>query len=189
MPAFVEQVVRAHLTWGALRQDKLVRIAKKLKKNNVAVDVVAFGSEGKDANAEKLEAFREAVNSGDNSHLVTVPAGTVLSDMLFSSPIFQVARATAMILQAAQEGRLLVPLLVQGTCRKQQSFVRHRGVFLAALKPLSWCFVTSAPGSRICLSVSLLQFVGRALLQQCAAAEPQHAVAPGFPYEKFMPFV
>ncbi|KAK9822233.1 hypothetical protein WJX81_002953 [Elliptochloris bilobata] len=75
-----------------IREDKatLVKIAKKLKKNNVAVDVVAFGSEGEEANTEKLEAFREAVNSGDNSHLVTVPAGTVLSDMLFSSPIFQV---------------------------------------------------------------------------------------------------
>ena len=107
IPAFLEQELRAHLTWGALRQDKLVRIAKKLKKNNVAVDVVAFGSEGEDANTEKLEAFREAVNSGDNSHLVTVPAGTVLSDMLFSSPIFQVAHATAMFLQAAQEGHLL----------------------------------------------------------------------------------
>lgn len=94
IPAILEQALRAHLTWGALHQDKLVRIAKKLKKNNVAVDVVAFGSEGEDANAEKLEAFREAVNSGDNSHLVTVPAGTVLSDMLFSSPIFQVAHAT-----------------------------------------------------------------------------------------------
>ena len=52
------------------------------------MDVVAFGSE--DTNAAKLEAFQEAVNSGDNSHLVTVPAGTVLSDMLFGSPIFQV---------------------------------------------------------------------------------------------------
>ncbi len=70
-----------------LRQDKLVRVGRKLKKNNVAVDVVAFGSE--DTNGEKLECFIEAVNSGDNSHLVTVPAGTILSDMLFGSPIFQ----------------------------------------------------------------------------------------------------
>ncbi|KAK9813378.1 hypothetical protein WJX73_003916 [Symbiochloris irregularis] len=66
---------------------KFVRIAKKLKKNNVAVDIVSFGSE--EENAEKLEAFLEAVNSGDNSHLVTVPAGTVLSDSLFGSPVFQ----------------------------------------------------------------------------------------------------
>lgn len=66
--------------------NSLVKIAKKLKKNNVAVDIVAFGSE--EENAEKLEAFHAAVNSNDNSHLVTVPPGTILSDMLFSTPIF-----------------------------------------------------------------------------------------------------
>jgi 26S proteasome regulatory subunit N10 len=58
-----------------------------LKKNNVAVDIVSFGSE--EENAEKLEAFRDAVNSNDNSNLVTVPPGTILSDCLYSSPIFQ----------------------------------------------------------------------------------------------------
>ena len=39
-------------------------------------------------NGEKLEAFHAAVNSNDNSHLVTVPPGTILSDMLFGTPIF-----------------------------------------------------------------------------------------------------
>ena len=69
-----------------LPQDALVKIAKKLKKNNVAVDIVSFGSE--EENAEKLEAFHAAVNSNGNSHLVTVPPGTILSDMLFGTPIF-----------------------------------------------------------------------------------------------------
>ena len=64
----------------------LVKIAKKLKKNNVAVDIVSFGSE--EENAGRLEAFHGAVNSNDNSHLVTVPPGTILSDMLFGTPIF-----------------------------------------------------------------------------------------------------
>ena len=64
-----------------------MKIAKKLKKNNVAVDIVSFGNE--ETNDEKLEAFIEAVNSGDNSHLVSVPAGTVLADSLFGSPLFQ----------------------------------------------------------------------------------------------------
>ncbi|KAL4423804.1 hypothetical protein ABPG75_001105 [Micractinium tetrahymenae] len=67
-------------------KDALVKIAKKLKKNNVAVDIVSFGCEAE--NGEKLEAFHGAVNSNDNSHLVTVPPGTILSDMLFGTPIF-----------------------------------------------------------------------------------------------------
>ena len=97
-----------------------MRIAKKLKKNNVAVDVVAFGSEGEDANAEKLEAFREAVNSGDNSHLVTVPAGTVLSDMLFSSPIFQVAPRLKLGLRRLRHLNANLSLKGTGTRRKQR---------------------------------------------------------------------
>jgi 26S proteasome regulatory subunit N10 len=45
----------------------LVKLAKKLKKNNVAVDIVNFGEEM--ANTAKLEAFVEAVNSNDNRYL------------------------------------------------------------------------------------------------------------------------
>uniref|UniRef100_A0A061RPU3 26S proteasome non-ATPase regulatory subunit 4 homolog n=1 Tax=Tetraselmis sp. GSL018 TaxID=582737 RepID=A0A061RPU3_9CHLO len=68
-------------------KEKLVKIGKKLKKNNVALDIVNFGSD--DDNSEKLEAFHGAVNSSDNSHLVSVPAGVVLSDTLMTSPVFQ----------------------------------------------------------------------------------------------------
>ena len=56
----------------------------------MAVDVVSFGNE--ETNSEKLEAFIEAVNSGDNSHLVSVPAGTILADSLFGTSIFQVLK-------------------------------------------------------------------------------------------------
>ena len=45
----------------------LVKLAKKLKKNNVAVDVVNFGEA--DANVAKLDAFVQAVNSGDNRYI------------------------------------------------------------------------------------------------------------------------
>ena len=64
-----------------------MKIAKKLKKNNVAVDIVSFGCD--DENAEKLQAFHSAVTSSDNSHYVSVPAGAILSDVLISSPVFQ----------------------------------------------------------------------------------------------------
>ncbi|KAI8053431.1 hypothetical protein BDF22DRAFT_684629 [Syncephalis plumigaleata] len=64
----------------------LVKLAKKLKKNNVAVDIISFGET--DTNHGKLEGFINNVNSGDNSHLVTIPPGPhLLSDALLSSPI------------------------------------------------------------------------------------------------------
>ncbi|KAF9543124.1 hypothetical protein EC957_001269 [Mortierella hygrophila] len=64
----------------------LVKLAKKLKKNNIAVDVINFGEEAE--NTTKLEAFVAAVNNSDNSNLVTVPPGPhLLSDILVSSAI------------------------------------------------------------------------------------------------------
>jgi len=67
-------------------KEELVKLAKRLKKNNIAVDIVNFGEEG--TNTEKLEAFITAVNNNNNSHLVTIPPGPhILSDILISSPI------------------------------------------------------------------------------------------------------
>ena len=65
---------------------ELVKLAKKMKKNNVAVDFVNFGEfEG---NTGTLEAFLQNVNSSDNSHLVTIPpGGYLLSDVLARSAI------------------------------------------------------------------------------------------------------
>lgn len=69
---------------GSLIEDdtkELVKLAKKMKKNNVAVDFINFGEENE--NTEKLEKFREGVNSNDNSHVYTVPPGPhLLSDQL-----------------------------------------------------------------------------------------------------------
>lgn len=65
----------------------LVRMGKKLKKNNVSVDVINFGEESD--NTPKLEAFINAVNNKDGtSHLVTVPPGPhILSDILRMSDV------------------------------------------------------------------------------------------------------
>mmetsp|Transcript_23280 Transcript_23280/g.32158 ORF Transcript_23280/g.32158 Transcript_23280/m.32158 type:complete len:403 (-) Transcript_23280:50-1258(-) len=68
-------------------QAQLVKIGKKLKKNNVAIDVVAFGSVDEE-NTTKLQALLDAVNSNDNSHLIIVPDGAVLADCLLSSAVF-----------------------------------------------------------------------------------------------------
>lgn len=64
----------------------LIKLGKKLKKNNVAVDIINFGEI--EENEAKLNAFVENVNSGENSHLLTIPAShKLLSDQIISSPI------------------------------------------------------------------------------------------------------
>lgn len=69
-------------------EKNMVRLAKKLKKNSVAVDIVAFGEATEDAYASVLKAFIENVSQGDNSHLVTIAPGPhLLSDMVISSPV------------------------------------------------------------------------------------------------------
>lgn len=45
----------------------LTKLAKKLKKNNVAVDIVSFGEDEMEENEGALRAFVEGVQSGDNS--------------------------------------------------------------------------------------------------------------------------
>ena len=63
-------------------------IGKKLKKNNVALDIVDFG-EDDDGKSEKLDALLASVNSNENSHIVHVPAGpNVLTDVLIRYTIF-----------------------------------------------------------------------------------------------------
>lgn len=66
---------------------EMVKLAKRLKKNNVAVDFVAFG-DGIEEETNVLKAFVDNTANSDNSHLVSVPPGThLLSDVIISSPI------------------------------------------------------------------------------------------------------
>ncbi|OCF34879.1 26S proteasome regulatory subunit N10 [Kwoniella heveanensis BCC8398] len=66
--------------------EALVKLGKRLRKNNVLVDVVTFGEEGRE-NDEKLGALVEAAGGGE-SHLVSIPPGPrFLSDVILSSPI------------------------------------------------------------------------------------------------------
>jgi len=65
----------------------VVKIAKKLKKEKVNIDIVSFGED--EVNKEKLTNFVNTLNGaeGSGSHLVSIPAGTSLSDALRQSPI------------------------------------------------------------------------------------------------------
>ena len=68
---------------------EVIKLAKRLKKEKVNVDIISFGEES--INNEVLTAFVNALNGkdGTSSHLVTVPPGPHLSDALLSSPIIQ----------------------------------------------------------------------------------------------------
>ncbi|OWB58269.1 hypothetical protein B5S28_g4278 [[Candida] boidinii] len=66
---------------------ELEKLAKKLKKNDIAVDVINFGETA--INTSKLEKFISTVNNHDNSHLVTVsPGPTLLYEAVDRSPLF-----------------------------------------------------------------------------------------------------
>lgn len=68
-------------------EKSLVKLAKKMKKNNVSVDVIAFGDLESDQ-TKKLEAFVENVKGGDGSNLAIIPPGPhLLSEELQVSPI------------------------------------------------------------------------------------------------------
>lgn len=69
----------------------LVKLAKRLKKTSVNVDIVAFGSLDTEM-VEKLEAFNENIkgpaDAEHQSHLVVLPPSeNLLRDSLFGTPI------------------------------------------------------------------------------------------------------
>ena len=68
-------------------EKSLVKLAKRMKKNNISIDFIAFGDLESETKS-KLEAFNENVKGGDGSHLAFIPPGpNLLSDSLISSPI------------------------------------------------------------------------------------------------------
>ncbi|THH32177.1 hypothetical protein EUX98_g2016 [Antrodiella citrinella] len=72
----------------AADERNMIKLAKKLKKNNVAVDVIAFGDGVEEGEQSVLKTFVDNANSGDNSHYVAIPPGALLlSDVLVSSAI------------------------------------------------------------------------------------------------------
>lgn len=76
-------------TCSALPEDEksLVKLAKRMKKNNINVDIIAFGDLAPE-NVKKLEAFNENVKGGDGSHLAIIPpSSNLLSDAIVTTPI------------------------------------------------------------------------------------------------------
>ena len=67
------------------KQENLKQIGKKLKKYNVAVDIISFGNV--EENRESLNILLNEVNNSDNSSIIEVPVGAFIMDTLLSSPI------------------------------------------------------------------------------------------------------
>jgi len=78
---------------GNIPSKTLIKAGKTLKKNNVAIDIVAMGE--LEENEEKLNELINAANGTNSSseggekccHLVTIPPGTLPSDVLIASPV------------------------------------------------------------------------------------------------------
>merc|ERR1712083_673145 len=70
-------------------EKEMIKLAKKLKKEKVNIDIVNFGED--ELNTDLLNKFVTTINGkeGTGSHLVTIPPGPHLSDALVSSPIVQ----------------------------------------------------------------------------------------------------
>merc|ERR1719251_753777 len=70
-------------------EKEMIKLAKKLKKEKVNIDIVNFGED--ELNTDLLNKFVTTINGkeGTGSHLVTIPPGPHLSDALVSSPILQ----------------------------------------------------------------------------------------------------
>ena len=67
------------------KPEQLIAIGKKLKKYNVAIDIISFGHV--EENRELLNTLLKEVNNSNNSSMLEVPLGAYIMDTLFSSPI------------------------------------------------------------------------------------------------------
>lgn len=72
-------------------ESELVKLAKKLKKENVSVDVINFGED--EQNVERLVKFIETLNGKNadpttvNCHLINIPSGSNVNDAVRNSAI------------------------------------------------------------------------------------------------------
>lgn len=67
------------------KNDDIVMLGKKLRKNNVAIDVISLGNI--DTNREAVNLLVSTANNSNNSHLMEVETHQYIVDCLFGSPI------------------------------------------------------------------------------------------------------
>jgi len=68
--------------------NEFIKLAKRLKKEKISIDIVIFGEE---SSKEKFEEFITVINGKENtnSHLICIPPGANLPDTLINTPIIQ----------------------------------------------------------------------------------------------------
>ncbi|GMH83776.1 hypothetical protein TrVE_jg3511 [Triparma verrucosa] len=64
-------------------EKEITKVGKLCKKNNVGIDIISLVPNSETS----IQKLCDAANSNENSHLVTVPLGSLASDVLISSPI------------------------------------------------------------------------------------------------------
>ena len=74
-------------------EKELLKVGRKLKKCNVAIDIVSFGR--CTDNERKLDSLLSMVNKNENSHLIKVPQGQSIADTLITTHIFNSAGSNA----------------------------------------------------------------------------------------------
>ncbi|KAF2467526.1 uncharacterized protein BDR25DRAFT_266975 [Lindgomyces ingoldianus] len=76
-------------TCSPIEEDEkaLVKLAKRMKKSTISIDIIAFGELSED-NLKKLQAFSENCQSAEGSYLAIIqPSSNLLSDSLVTTPI------------------------------------------------------------------------------------------------------
>uniref|UniRef100_A0A672PL07 26S proteasome non-ATPase regulatory subunit 4 n=1 Tax=Sinocyclocheilus grahami TaxID=75366 RepID=A0A672PL07_SINGR len=139
------------------QEKDLVKMAKRLKKEKVSVDIINFGEE--EVNTDKLTVFVNTLNGkeGVGSHLVTVPPGPSLADALLSSPIMAGEGGTIMGLDASDfefgvdpsadpELALALRVSMEEQRQRQEEEARRATVASAAEAGTRWVFWTPRLG-------------------------------------------
>ena len=105
--------------------EELKLICKKLKKNNIALDLVALGDLSSQQK-ETLQAMHEAVKTDRTCELIYVETDTNLSDRLFSSTILGAEAGPAPVMNEAEDPELMMALQLSLQEEEQRVALENR---------------------------------------------------------------
>ncbi|XP_041738745.1 26S proteasome non-ATPase regulatory subunit 4 [Coregonus clupeaformis] len=164
----------------------LVKMAKRLKKEKVNVDIINFGEE--EFNTEKLTAFINTLNGkeGTGSHLVTVPPGPSLADALLSSPILAGEGGSMMGLGASDfefgvdpsaDPELALALRVSMEEQRQRQEEEARRVAVASAADVTTTTADESEEALLKMSVSQPETGGAAVLPDFSNMTEEEQIA------------